>query len=1016
MMDFPDVRFDGRLRPSQAEVVKIAEEQLNRGERRLHIVAPPGSGKTVLGLYLWAIHVRRPAVVLSPNSAIQMQWAARTDLFSTASGRPLVDFASTDPREPSLLSSLTYQSVTLPRRGGDDLEEGGLQNWIMYLLENDQVQTPEEGHLWIQDLKERNPEYYATRLARNKKAIRDGLALGGEAMRTLHRSAVETLGRLKDIGVGLIILDECHHLLGHWGRVLADAQDLLEGPIIVGLTATPPDFDGQLREDVERYQCFFGPVDFQVPVPAVVKDGFLAPYQDLVYFVRPTADELTYLANTNDQLSKLIEDLCVPQLPGEDDIPRASPLPEWLSETLSSLQAGILKLDSWDEYEKRDPEFAHAARFFLQSIERPLPPGIPEVILPFEWETPQTPTDLEILIPVLGRYIRNSLRRSESAADRELGEQATRRLRMFGVQVTETTTQVCASPAGRIMAYSKAKAQAVVPILKAEFDVLGDSIRAVVIADYEKTSAVSEEITHLLDEESGGAVQAFRQLLTDPNTDLLDPILVTGSTVLVDDDLAGYFLEEARAWLVEENADVELQLVPEDDDFMVVRGLGSEWGPRLYIRLITALFQKGVTRCLVGTRGLLGEGWDANRINVLIDLTAATTSMTVNQLRGRSIRLDPEWPEKLANNWDVVCLAPELRKGLDDYGRFAKKHNATYGVCEDGAIEKGPGHVHALFTELKATDIEDAVGTLNEEMISRTGKRTEARQLWRIGEPFRSEPVTALEYKFGGSGNVTGFPPFAKKSLVWTNESLSEAVARALLRSLAELKLIPIAGNSDISTHARAGGYTRLFLNEADEESSEIFSTALGQILGPIVKPRYVIPRYIDVAKHNTLSRLLPEFVGKFFVKYERTIAMLHTVPDILAGHKDSVAVFERHWNEYVSPGEAMYAHRDDSRELIRQAKQNAQVSRAEIRTKEVFLTAEFDPETTGPSTTTAQSRARPANTVPTPTTLASAPEPAPEQPEVPPLAQPGARRTVNSPRVHRSSDSKQQKPGPAND
>ena len=350
---------------------------------------------------------------------------------------------------------------------------------------------------------------------------------------------------------------------------------------------------------------------------------------------------------------------------------------------------------------------------------------------------------------------------------------------------------------------------------------------------------------------------------------------------------------------------------------------GSEWSPRLYIRMITAMFQKGVTRCLVGTRGLLGEGWDANRINVLIDLTAATTSMTVNQLRGRSIRLDPEWPEKLADNWDVVCLAPELRKGLDDYARFAKKHNSTYGVCEDGAIEKGPGHVHALFTELKASDIEDAVGTLNEEMISRTTKRTEARQLWRIGEPFRPEPVTALEYKFGSKTNVSGFPPFAKHSLVWTNESLSEAVARALLRSLAELQLIPVPGNADISTHARAGGYTRLFLNDADEKSSEIFSTALGQVLGPLEKPRYVIPRYIDIAKHNTLSRLLPEFVGKFFVKYERTMAMLHTVPDILAGHKDSVAVFEKHWNEYVSPGKALYAHRDDSRKLIQQAKQN---------------------------------------------------------------------------------------------
>ena len=45
---------------------------------------------------------------------------------------------------------------------------------------------------------------------------------------------------------------------------------------------------------------------------------------------------------------------------------------------------------------------------------------------------------------------------------------------MFGVQVTETSTQVCASPAGRIMAYSKAKAQALIPILNAEFQVLGD--------------------------------------------------------------------------------------------------------------------------------------------------------------------------------------------------------------------------------------------------------------------------------------------------------------------------------------------------------------------------------------------------------------------------------------------------------------------------------------------------------------------------------------------------------------
>ena len=36
--------------------------------------------------------------------------------------------------------------------------------------------------------------------------------------------------------------------------------------------------------------------------------------------------------------------------------------------------------------------------------------------------------------------------------------------------------------------------------------------------------------------------------------------------------------------------------------------------------MVTEFFQEGLTKCLIGTRGLLGEGWDASRINVLIDL------------------------------------------------------------------------------------------------------------------------------------------------------------------------------------------------------------------------------------------------------------------------------------------------------------------------------------------------------------------------------------------------------------
>ena len=92
------------------------------------------------------------------------------------------------------------------------------------------------------------------------------------------------------------------------------------------------------------------------------------------------------------------------------------------------------------------------------------------------------------------------------------------------------------------------------------------------------------------------------------------------------------------------------------------------------------IFPRRLTKCLIGTRGLLGEGWDASRINVLIDMTTVTTGMSINQLRGRSIRLDSNWKEKVANNWDIVCLAEEFTKGYDDYEASKESTGKTLRV------------------------------------------------------------------------------------------------------------------------------------------------------------------------------------------------------------------------------------------------------------------------------------------------------------------------------------------------
>ena len=943
---FP-VRFVGRLRPAQREAVEVAKRDLAAGRRRIHIVAPPGSGKTVLGLYLWSECVRRPAVVLSPNSAIQAQWAQRTSLFEFDG--PIRDAVSTDPKSPGLLTSLTYQSVTLPRRGGGDLDAQAVQLWLERLVEEEQAEDPQEARVWIDDLALHNRAYHDERLGAYRKIVRDRMASGGEALEILHESSLATLHRLKDAGVGLIILDECHHLMGHWGRVLADARELLQEPIVVGLTATPPDRSGKSPEDVARYDEFFGPVDYEVPVPAVVKDGYLAPYQDLAYFVRPTGDELNYLATTDREFHQIVEELCRSRngdMPSEDtrseDTPPEDtrsedpvpqePLTDWLVRVLGEKRLAVGTMKDWSTFERRDPQLARTARLFLHARGVPLPAGVPE--LEPDLVATETP-ELEILVPVLDRYIRHRLLRSPEAADHQLADRAIARLRVLGVQITETGARACASPVARVMAYSRAKTDALVPILKAERDALGERIRAVVIADYEKTSAVAAEVSHLLDEEAGGAVAAFRTLLSDPVTDALDPVLVTGSTVLVDDDLAERFMADARAWLDRREIGLDLTY-SEEDGFHVLTGRGDAWCPRVYVRMITELFQRGVTKCLVGTRGLLGEGWDAQKINVLVNLAAVTTSMSVGQLRGRSIRLDPDDPEKLADNWDVVCIAPEFVKGLDDYGRFIARHKTVYGLTDDGAIEKGVGHVHAAFTELEPENVEGSLGVLNAEMLGRTRRRAEFRSLWRIGEPYRAEPVRAVEVSNVGQRAGGGFPPFGRARQPWSESSLALAIGHAVLGSLGEAGLLK--RRYGLHVGLRAGGYVRLFLEEADEEDGALFAQSLREAFGPLDRPRYVIPRYADEIRDTWLSGVLPEILARYFRKRRRRMATLHAIPSALAKKKDLAALYGRHWNRHVSPGEPLYAHRGEGQRLLDEARRDGCVPQSRIHDKEVFL------------------------------------------------------------------------------
>ncbi|KEP74590.1 hypothetical protein HR12_07510, partial [Microbacterium sp. SUBG005] len=281
-------RFDGTLRSYQADALERVDVDAGGP---VHLVAPPGSGKTLLGLLLAARRGRR-TVVFAPTTAIRAQWvvAARALAHDDTA-------VSDDPMRPAALTALTYQVLSVL---DTDQPFAALARvrWAEELVADDR--TTEQAQQWLDDLRETNPAAYRRGIRSRSRSVRRSLSRQDAAALTaaLHPRARELMERLVDAGVETIVLDECHHLLDHWALVVAAlvARLRAEGrqPLVVGLTATLPSPDD--ADEYDNYVSLLGDVDLEVPVPAVVREGDLAPYRELVHAVEPTDEERAFLS------------------------------------------------------------------------------------------------------------------------------------------------------------------------------------------------------------------------------------------------------------------------------------------------------------------------------------------------------------------------------------------------------------------------------------------------------------------------------------------------------------------------------------------------------------------------------------------------------------------------------------------------------------------------------------------------------------------------------------------------
>lgn len=177
--------FHGTWRTYQARVLEASQSYLE--DKKKHIVAAPGAGKTTLGIEL----IRRggqPCLILSPRIVIRQQWLERIQTAFLKEELIPEDYLSNNIQNPKLITSITYQTLFCGMTQYKGIEE------------EEDTQEQEE----------------------------------------VDFSAFNLVETVKKAGIQIICLDECHHLKSQWWKALETFMSEMGDVLVISLTATPP--------------------------------------------------------------------------------------------------------------------------------------------------------------------------------------------------------------------------------------------------------------------------------------------------------------------------------------------------------------------------------------------------------------------------------------------------------------------------------------------------------------------------------------------------------------------------------------------------------------------------------------------------------------------------------------------------------------------------------------------------------------------------------------------------------
>ena len=885
-------------RPWRAYQVRLLEQLKNyMADGRLHVVAAPGSGKTVLGLEVLR-RIDEPTLVLAPTITIRDQWVQRLEEHFLPDGEQLPHWVSTDLRKPGKLTVVTYQALHALCAGELERDERS---------EERDEDGEEEAH----------------------PSETDG-------------NVPELPKELACAEFGTVVIDEAHHLRSEWWRTLSFVIGKLGNPKIVALTATPP-YDVSPFE-WQRYEELCGPVDAEVSVPELVQQGDLCPHQDFVYFSAPTPNEMTVLADFRTAVSTFVA-----RLKSNEEFRSAISAHPWMVSPNLHIEEILDRA-----------EYASSLVIYLNASGTQVPQDVLHVLgLPHK----RIPSlDLEWLETLLTECL-------YADAENYRGNEALLRVirhELLEMRAIERRKVKLRSPSDhlKLLTGSITKLKSVEEIVGLESGALGDALRCVVLTDFIRRSELPRDENDAAVFEDIGIVPIFETLrrVKVPGVRLG---VLSGTLVVIPRGARQIAEEAAREMGISKN-DLTLTPLAHDDAYFSIHiGEGSHRG---LVGLVTAVFERGGITVLVGTKSLLGEGWDAPCINTLVLASFVGSYMLSNQMRGRSIRVDCNKQDKTANIWHLVCVEPGLFGPGEDYELLVRRCSAFAGVSATGpAIENGTARLGLGQPPYSREEI----GKLNEQTRARAVDRAGLRRQWdealRLG--LSKEMVEGLEapeeelprqfvlantilvlltqawfvfilllsqtMRAAGRwrGDFVSFLEFAAGFAAvccspwllaglwrllrhgtpeWSMRRVAEAVLQALqyegsIQKHAEGIRVHVNRNPDGSVYCWLGGSVG--------KEQAVFTRTIRELLRPIDNPRYLLAR-------RRILRFLRE---DYFA-----------VPEILARKKEFAELFARKWSKTVGPVQLVYTRTVEGRKLLLRARVHSLASSFQKRAERV--------------------------------------------------------------------------------